>query len=350
MTARTNNPIRLSILVLVLLSATAAAQDWRTIVNLKGKWKFELGDNPRWADPKFDDAKWDDIRVPAPWEDQGYPGYDGYGWYRKHFTLERSVKDLAVYLQVGYVDDVSEVYLNGHMVGFEGQFPPDFITAYNMARPYRIPEQYLNNDGDNVIAVRVYDQRLAGGIVSGKVGLFEPSEYLEPDYNLEGTWKFTTGDDPAWKNPGFGDDKWKKIVVPGYWEGQGYKNYDGMAWYRLAFKVPEKFIGQKLVLLMGKIDDFDETYVNGKRIGRTGDMWAHATREDAGDAYSRLRAYTIPSDVLLADQVNVIAVRVQDVFMHGGIYDGPIGLISRQKYLDWKEDHRDGWDIFNWFR
>lgn len=342
--------MRTVILILVLLSGTALSQDWRTLVNLKGHWKFELGDDPRWADPKFPDTKWDNIRVPNPWEDEGYPGYDGYAWYRKHFTLETSFKDAAVYLHVGYVDDVSEVYLNGHMVGFEGQFPPDFVTAYNIARPYRVPQQFFNYDGDNVIAVRVYDQRLQGGIVRGRVGLYEPREYLEPEYDLEGTWKFTTGDNPAWKDARVSSGKWKDVVVPGYWEGQGFRNYDGMAWYRLEFKVPQNLLGERLILLLGRIDDFDETYLNGERIGRTGRISKYATREDAGNAYAQLRAYTIPPDLLIPNQINVIAVRVQDVYMHGGIYDGPVGLISRQKYLDWKEDQEDRWNPFNWFR
>lgn len=347
---RRSNLIRIMIPILCLLSGAASAQDWRTLVNLKGEWKFELGDDPKWADPKFRDAKWDNIRVPGPWEDEGYPGYDGYAWYRKHFRIESKLRDAAVYLHAGYIDDVGEVYLNGHMVGFEGQFPPDFITAYNVTRPYRVPQQFLNYEGDNVIAVRVYDQRLAGGIVRGQVGLYEPWEYLQPEYSLEGMWKFATGDDPSWKDTEVSDSKWTKIVVPGFWEGQGFRNYDGMAWYRLEFKVPQNLIGQKLVLLLGKIDDFDETYLNGKRIGRTGSISRNATPDDVGNEYAQLRAYTIASNLLLPDQVNVLAVRVQDVYMHGGIYDGPVGFISRQKYLDWKEDHEDRWNPFRWFR
>ena len=177
---RTIQLLSIAFLTSFALCGAASAQEWSTLVNLKGQWKFELGDDARWADPKFQDANWDNIKVPGPWEDQGYPGYDGYAWYRKHFRIEQKLRDAAIYLHIGYVDDVSEVYLNGHMVGFEGQFPPDYVTAYNISRPYRVPQQYLNYDGDNVLAVRVYDQRLGGGIVSGKVGLYEPWEYLQP--------------------------------------------------------------------------------------------------------------------------------------------------------------------------
>lgn len=345
---------KVTTLILVLLfpplASNIRAQGWRTLLNLRGKWKIELGDDMKWAAPKFDDSRWDNIRVPSPWEDEGYPGYDGYAWYRKHFTVDEDLKSAVVYLQVGYVDDVSEVYLNGHMVGFEGQFPPNFITAYNVTRSYRIPQQYLNYNGDNVVAVRVYDQRLAGGITHGNVGLFEPREYLDPDYDLAGTWKFTTGDDASWKDSEFYDGTWRNVIVPAFWETQGFKDYDGLGWYRSKFRVPENLVGKRLILLLGKIDDFDETYLNGKLIGRTGRIRKNWTPDDKGNEYAELRAYVIPPDLIIPNQVNTIAVRVLDVYMHGGIYDGPIGLITREKYREWKRDTEDRWNPFKWFQ
>jgi hypothetical protein len=348
--SRTKAALIVFALIVPPFSGNLRAQDLRTLLNLRGKWKFELGDNMKWADPKFNDSKWDEVRVPRPWEDEGYPGYDGYAWYRKHFTIDKDVKNIPVYLRVGYVDDVCEVYLNGHMVGFEGQFPPDYITAYNVSRAYHVPPRYLNYDGDNVLAVRVYDDQIAGGIVSGSVGLYEERDYLEPDYNLAGTWKFMKGDDLSWKEQDVNDAKWADIVVPAFWETQGYKDYDGLGWYRMKFKTPTNLAGKRLILLAGKIDDFDETYLNGKLLGRTGHIRKKVDRDDRGNEYSYLRAYSIPSDMLVAGGENVLAVRVCDVYLHGGIYDGPIGLITREHYREWKRDKEDRWTPFDWFR
>src|SRR5262245_27261333 len=64
---------------------TAHAQDARRIVSLAGAWKFEIGDNPRYRERDFDDSKWEKIRVPGAWENQGFPGYDGFAWYRRSF-------------------------------------------------------------------------------------------------------------------------------------------------------------------------------------------------------------------------------------------------------------------------
>jgi sialate O-acetylesterase len=289
--------------------------------------------------------------VPAAWEDEGFPGYDGYAWYRKHFTVDKGLQNRVIYLHVGYVDDVCEVYLNEHLIGFQGEFPPNFSTAYDVYNQYPVPPTYFNFNGDNVIAVRVFDQMLAGGIIRGQIGLFEPLNSLSPTYNLAGMWKFITGDDESWKDPATNDSHWKEVVVPSYWEGQGFKGYDGFGWYRLRFRVPESLAGQRLILLMGRIDDVDETYVNGKLVGRTGRIRKGMNRGGVSDDWRELRAYVLPSDLLFPNKENVVAVRVNDVYLHGGIYDGPVGLITRDQYLKWgRREDRKPWNILDWFR
>src|SRR3990172_70820 len=146
------------------------APDLRRLLDLSGNWTFEIGDNSRWSKPDHDDSKWDRVYVPAPWEEEGYPGYDGYAWYRKHFRVDGDFRDRSLYLRLGYIDDVSEVFLNGQMIGYTGLFPPDFLTGYAVALECHIPKDYLRYDSDNVIAVRVYDYHQAGGITHGDVG------------------------------------------------------------------------------------------------------------------------------------------------------------------------------------
>jgi len=345
MKTQTDRLGRATIIGLLLLAcfATARAQaDWRRVLELSGTWKFELGDDPRRAEPGFDDRKWELIDVPGRWEDQGYPGYDGYAWYRRHFTIQKDDANKALYVRIGAVDDVDEVYVNGHFVGFYGSFPPEYATAYGVHRQYRVLARYLNPGGDNVIAVRVYDDQLEGGIVRGDVGLYEDRNALWAEYSIEGNWKFTTGDDMDWREPGFDDHAWKSVIVPACWETQGFKGYEGFGWYRTTFRVPGDLASERLILLLGKIDDFDEVYLNGERVGRTGSMpresgeWRNDQR-----SYAQLRAYILAPGVLRPDQDNVLAVRVFDGVMQGGIYDGPLGLIERSRYMQWRNSRRD---------
>ncbi len=345
--------MRLLLLILFIvgnLFAWDGRQDKYEIGNLKGYWKFEIGDNPKWAAPDFDDTDWEEIFVPSTWEDEGFPGYDGYAWYRKEFTLHGDVEVSDCYLYVGFIDDTDETYINGHFIGFMGQVYPDYYTAAGLQRRYFVPAEYINFTGKNVIAVRVYDDFQVGGIKRGKLGLLREVSELEMDLNLSGKWKFRTGDNPDWKEKDLNDTDWTEMYVPSFWQTSGFKGYHGMAWYRKSFTIDEEFKNERLILLLGKIDDLDETYLNGHLIGKTGKI-----REDIdairlrGDEWKTLRAYYIPSDYLSYDEPNVIAVRVYDGLLHGGIYENPIGVITRQKYIRWKNETKRN-NFMNFFK
>ena len=51
------------------------------------------------------------------------------------------------------------------------------------------------------------------------------------------------------------------------WEGQGFPDYKGSAWYRQSFTVPANFERRKhLWLLFGAVDSESEIYLNGEKI------------------------------------------------------------------------------------
>lgn len=335
----------ITVSVLMLLSDNAFSQDneWKA-VKLKGKWKFSIGDDKKWARTDFNDRNWEEINAPSPWEDQGFHGYDGYAWYRKHFYCPTSLKGKSISLHMGYIDDVDEVYLNGQLLGSSGSFPPDYETAYNAERKYSVPESLLKFNGDNVISVRVYDAELGGGIMSGELGLYARSYPIAPEVALEGYWKFRTGDSYEWKDKNFNDNAWGEIVVPSFWETQGYRDYDGFAWYRKKVFIPSGLLGRQLVLMLGRIDDKDEVYFNGIQIGHTGDMSESSTNDRD---YIMFRGYYIPKNIITNGD-NIIAVRVYDGFQDGGIYQGPIGITTQEKYNQmWKiqKRHKSFWEL-----
>jgi hypothetical protein len=51
-------------------------------MDLDGPWRFQTGDDPRWADPGFDDSGWDTITLGQTLSAQGIASYTGYAWYR----------------------------------------------------------------------------------------------------------------------------------------------------------------------------------------------------------------------------------------------------------------------------
>jgi hypothetical protein len=157
------------------------------------------------------------------------------------------------------------------------------------------------------------------------------AEDLKKIVSLSGYWKFSIGDDKKWSNPAFDDSDWDQIRVPGSWENEGYAEYNGYAWYRKSFKLEDIPLDETMYLLLGRIDDADEVFVNGKLVGKSGSFPpAFET------AYNKPRRYVLPAAYLKTNGLNTIAVRVYDTFHSGGIVDGSVGiyLSADNAYLD----------------
>ena len=130
-------------------------------------------------------------------------------------------------------------------------------------------------------------------------------------------------------------ESWER-VVPGldWWSAdfaeclEGNQYYAGYVWYVRAFDVPDDFEMEDLQVRLGMIDEADEAYLNGVRIGATG-------IPDEGGAYDRTnpwdvdRIYPVPEG-LLKTGTNVLAVRVCNSSGAGGWYTGPIRIEAKQ--------------------
>jgi hypothetical protein len=336
------------VLLIVTAGACLNAQEKEKKVNLTGDWYFNLGDNIKYAKPEHDDSDWEKIYVPSSWHDEGFRNYHGYAWYRKKFTIEYDDKE-AIFLELGKIDDVDEVYLNGQLVGKTGGFPPDYYTAWNYSRRYHLPSEYLKK-GKNVLAVRVYDEGGEGGIMGMNVGIYSYKNFSDNSIHLFGKWKFKLSDDKNWAAENLNDSDWEDVIVPASWESQGFEHYDGFAWYRKTFRLPDNFSSDDMLIILGRIDDMDEVFVNGKFVGGTGRIerkWAN------DNEFQKYRTYTVPEGLLRPGKSNVIAVRVYDQEGVGGIYDGPITLLPQKEYKDfWRNyrsnSHNNGNSFIEW--
>lgn len=325
-------------LIALITLLSGQGKNPKQYIDLRGSWKFEIGDSKKYSGPNFNDTQWDEIFVPADWENEGFAGYDGYAWYRKSFSLPASAQSKKLYLHLGYVDDVCGVYVNGNLIGEGGKFPPEYETAYNQEQLFYLPRKFLNYDQQNMIAVRMYDEHLNGGIVGGKIGIYEHNDEIQFLVTLPEQWKFKTGDSEEWKDPSFDDTRWMELIVPAKWDFQGYREYDGFAWYRVTFDVPANLKNENLVMMLGRIDDIDEAYLNGEKIGTTGRFRSDGSVARIREEYLEVRGYDIPLSAIKPGRKNVLAVRVYDNMLIGGIYDGPIGIIAEKDYRKWERN------------
>jgi len=122
----------------------------------------------------------------------------------------------------------------------------------------------------------------------------------QPGLPLEGV------DASGWSAASDIDADWPTLQAPGLWEGQGLADLDGVVWLRRQVQLSAAQASGAAELHLAKVDDCDEVWVNGQRVG-------------GQCGYAQLRQYALPAGLLRAG-ANWIAVRVTDTGGGGGIW------------------------------
>jgi beta-galactosidase len=150
--------LMLSLLGLLVSINSFAQQSPRTVANFDKGWHFNLGDVPNGEAVATDDSKWRKLDLPHDWSIEGTFSKDnpatpeggalpgGTGWYRKTFTVPATSQGKIVYVDFDGVYQHSDVWINGHHLGFR---PNGYISFRYDLTPY------LNFGKSNVIAVKV---------------------------------------------------------------------------------------------------------------------------------------------------------------------------------------------------
>jgi len=124
----------------------------------------------------------------------------------------------------------------------------------------------------------------------------------------------------GWASDNFDDSDWKEMELPRFWQTDGL-NFNGVVWFRKVVELPKSWAGRELLIKLGAIDDFDQTYFNGVLVGEHPD--------GTPDAFKTKREYQI-SRSLARPGRNVIAVRVFDHCGTGG-FAGPKSAMTLSK-------------------
>ena len=125
----------------------ADANAWDTLNEKKdpGNAGFDKG----WQKPDLKDSEWQDISLPAPWEQDEMKDIDGASWYRYHFQLPVDWKGKGLRLELGFIGNDDMTYVNGLKVG--GIFGKDHPRSYYLGPG-------VMRDGENVLAIRVWNR------------------------------------------------------------------------------------------------------------------------------------------------------------------------------------------------
>ena len=134
------------------------------------------GDDPRWAQPDFDDSSWQRVDLRTTWIEQGLHGYDGVVWFRCP-RPDAEALFLGPSAYGGY-----EVFANGQLIGRSRGWSTEL--GFGFAEVVRVPR-------DAKLALRVKrigwasDARADNGPVGG---LFVAGEHRVLTDRLRASW------------------------------------------------------------------------------------------------------------------------------------------------------------------
>jgi two-component system, NtrC family, sensor kinase len=87
---------------------------------LDSNWKYQAGDDMKWAFPEYDDSHWSDIVIGFPFA-KFESEWQGNGWFRRHLRVDKSLRNKTIALSIRQLGAV-EIYLNGRLVKSYGTY------------------------------------------------------------------------------------------------------------------------------------------------------------------------------------------------------------------------------------
>ena len=265
---------------------------------VEGKWRFHRGDDPSWKNTDLKLDAWETVQLPAWWNDHSnYNEQYCFGWYRRTIEIPKKYRGKTVLLNLGKIDDCDVTYFNGQRIGATGRMPPQhYSSAWETVRIYKVPDN-LVKDGENVVAVRVYNGENKGGMYDAAAAV-----------KTEGPFDPTS---PAGA-------------------GGGYLN-GGIGWYRKTFDTPAEAKGRRVWIEFDGAYMDSDVWLNGKHIGR--------------HPYGYTSFYYDITDSLVPEGRNVLAVRL-DVRQPCSRWYSGAGIFRHVRLVAVKPVHIAHWGTY----
>ena len=130
---------------------------------------------PLWAQPGFDDSKWETVDLTPQglldplggfadyvkgWTARGHAGYSGYAWYRIRVQVTAQPGEKLALAGPPYVDDAYQLFSDGTLIGSFGKFyrPPADLLLYpaHDVRPAVLGAPVQSPSSVRVLAFRLW--------------------------------------------------------------------------------------------------------------------------------------------------------------------------------------------------
>jgi sialate O-acetylesterase len=118
--------------------------------------EYDIGSqNGSWADPALDDSSWKMVPIPGGLKELGVADVPSLCWFRREITLPDPLPQGGARIDLGNVDKMDTVYVNGQQVGFSSWVENPRVYFARGLKP-----------GRNVIAIRLFNIKPNGGFIS----------------------------------------------------------------------------------------------------------------------------------------------------------------------------------------
>jgi hypothetical protein len=139
--------------------------------------------------------------------------------------------------------------------------------------------------------------------------------------DISKNWLVTIGDTSNWSGNSYDDTHWKRSEKAQPFEQSGFEKFKNFGWVRKKIVIPSslKDSAEKygyFFIALGRINDADQTFFNGKLVGQMGGMPPAHIQVDRG-----MRVYKVDVKEIFWDKENLIAVRIFSNFHNGGLWD-----------------------------
>ncbi|MDP4145225.1 MAG: diguanylate cyclase [Bacillota bacterium] len=134
----------------------AASQTENNVIFLDGKWRLHFGTDTKFSGNNFDDSSWQNLPFKYTRVNNDVKKQNTVMWARKHFSISSSMKGIWLSIFIGNLQNGHEIYLNGKLIGQTPMAPNQYFNEWNEKHLYLLPQDYINYDNDNVIAIKTY--------------------------------------------------------------------------------------------------------------------------------------------------------------------------------------------------
>jgi adenylate cyclase len=163
------------------------------ILTLRGNWKFQTGDDPRWRRPDFPDADWRTMPVPGRWANNKAQNL-GIAWYRAWIEIPSQVDTSTEWaIKIDQLHLAGEVYWDGQLVAQHGKVGNSEASEVPGPNNYLYAMAKAQSSGRHLLALRVSNFHSPTGGILRPPELGSYQALLAHHTNLKMLFGFYTG-------------------------------------------------------------------------------------------------------------------------------------------------------------